>query len=120
MTGRVLALLLIVGTAFAGGGPETTLVVVNAASPVSRRIANEYTALRDIPPSHIVLLEGIPHLGVVKLDFFRERIWKPIEDFLKAQGLDGRIDLITYSADFPYGVDIRDEAGTARSETSPP
>ncbi|MHC4470137.1 MAG: TPR end-of-group domain-containing protein [Planctomycetota bacterium] len=102
-----LALLLLGSVASAGGGPETTLVAVNGRSPASRLVANEYAAMRDIPPNHLVVIEGVPHLGVVTLDVFLERIWKPIEAHMKREGIEDQIDLITYSVDFPYGVNFR-------------
>ncbi|MHC4578721.1 MAG: TPR end-of-group domain-containing protein [Planctomycetota bacterium] len=111
---RGLALLLLACAALAGGGPETTLVVVNAASPVSRRVAHEYVALRDIPPSHVLYVEGVPHLGAIDLDIFLEVIWQPVHEYLVARGLEDQIDLITYSADFPYAVDFRRRIGRDR------
>ncbi len=103
----ILLLLVLALPALAGGGPETTLVVVNGNSPVSRQVANTYGALRDIPASHFVYLDSVPHLGVIKLDFFLEQIWAPIEAHMKKLGIEDQIDLITYSADFPYAVDFR-------------
>ncbi len=108
------ALLLPVFPASAGGGPETTLVVVNAGSPVSRLVANEYAALRDIPESHLVYLHGVPGDGVVPLDVFLKRLWGPVNDYLEKTGLSGRIDLIAWSADFPYAVDFRSRLGGPR------
>lgn len=75
----VLLLALFALPALAGGGPETTLVVVNGNSPVSREVANVYRALRDIPDTHFAYLDSVPHLGVITLDFFLEKIWAPIE-----------------------------------------
>jgi hypothetical protein len=108
MLRRALPLLLVAASpALAGGGPETTLVVVNGASPASRQVANEYVRLRDIPQSHVVYLEGIPHLGAVGLDFFLKEIWEPVRRHMADHGIADRIDLISYSADFPYAVDFR-------------
>ncbi|MCU0727159.1 MAG: hypothetical protein MUE73_15460 [Planctomycetes bacterium] len=103
----LLLLLAAVAEAPAGGGPETTLVVVNARSPLSRRIANEYVALRDIPTTHVLWLHGVPHQGVITLGEFRETILGPIERFLADEKLVDSIDLIAYSSGFPYGVDFR-------------
>lgn len=111
MSRILLVLSLLAAAATAGGGPETTLVVVNAASPVSRRVANEYAKLRDIPPSHLFHLEGVPSLGVVPLDFFLERMWKPIRAYMEAQGIADRIELVEWSADFPYAVDFSKRLG---------
>lgn len=102
----LLAGLLLGAAAAAGGGPETTLLVVNAASPMSRLVANEYAAARDIPRTHMVLLEGVPVHGTVPLEFFKERIWKPVAAFIEEGGLGGQIDLVVYSVGFPFGVDF--------------
>jgi uncharacterized protein (TIGR03790 family) len=88
----------------AGGSPETTLVVVNGDSPVSLYIANEYVRMRDIPSSHIVWLHNIPSEGKISIKTFRQRIWKPIKKYISENDLDEEIDVITYSADFPYSV----------------
>jgi hypothetical protein len=104
----LLAGLCLCAAALAGGGPETTLLVANAASPMSRLVANEYAALRDIPRSHLVLLEGVPLEGIVPLAFFRERIWNPVAAHMKEQGLEGQIDLVVYSVDLPFGVSFPD------------
>lgn len=105
----LLAGLCLSALALAGGGPETTLLVVNAASPMSRLVANEYAALRDIPRTHLVLLDGVPLHGTVPLEFFRESIWNPVAAHMKAQGLEGQIDLVLYSVGFPFGVDFPDQ-----------
>lgn len=106
--GRACAMILLAAVAArAGGGPETTLVVVNGDSPLSRRVANEYAALRRIPPANLLFLEGIPTLRVVPMEFFRTRMLAPILAHLRERKLDQRIDLVAWSADFPYGVDLR-------------
>ncbi len=92
--------------ATAGGGPETTLVVVNARSPLSKRIANEYVHLRQIPTNHVVWLEEVPSVRSTSIETYREKVWQPINSFLRTHGLDDEIDVIAYSADFPYGVDF--------------
>ncbi len=92
--------------ALAGGGPETTLVVVNGDSPVSKRVANDWVARRRIPLSHVVEIAGVPHLRVIDIETFRTKLWAPIQAFMAEHGLSDRIDLIEWSADFPYGVDF--------------
>ena len=100
---RRLALLLLFASASrAGGGPETTVVVVNARSPVSHIVANEYIKLRDIPRTNVVYLKSVPHVGVITLDEFKTLIWRPIKEHIELHCTE--IRLITYSADFPYGV----------------
>ena len=105
------ALLLLAPAALAGGGPETTLVVVNSRSPLSRIVAAEYVRLRDIPLMNVVHLDEVHHSGVVTLEFYKTKIWGPIAAHMEERGIADSIDLITYSADFPYGVDFRKALG---------
>ena len=115
---HVMRYLLIVLTLFslivplpavAGGSPETTLLVVNADSPLSLTVANTYSRLREIPANHVVWLHDIPSLGRINIKTFRERIWAPVRKYMDKQGLAEDIDSIVYSADFPYAVDLRQE-----------
>ncbi|HIE56483.1 MAG TPA: hypothetical protein EYP90_15165, partial [Chromatiaceae bacterium] len=96
----LLSLLLVVTTAGARGGqgPETTLLVVNADSPLSLTVANHWMALRPIPHNHVVWLHDIPTLETISMEQFRERILGPIMDFIEREGLENAIDTITYSA----------------------
>jgi hypothetical protein len=100
------AVLLPPAPAHAGGGPETTVVVVNADSPVSLRVANDYVRRRRIPANHVCAVEGVPTLGVVDVDTFRARLWGPVKAFLERERLLDVVDCIAWSADFPYGVDF--------------
>ena len=104
---RLALLLLLASTSLVGGGPETTLVVVNARSPISRIVANEYVKLRDIPRTNVVYLKSVPHVGVITLDEFKTLIWRPIKEHIELHCTE--IRLITYSADFPYGVRFKKE-----------
>ena len=114
-----VAFLFCVAPAHAGGGPETVLVVVNAESPASVEVANAYATLRDIPPTHVFHLEGVPHQPVIDIATFRERILKPIEAYLDAQGMAEDIDTIAYSVGFPYGVNFDAEAKPRSSPFGP-
>ena len=105
----VLIYILHVSLAWAGGGPETTLLVVNAASPISLTVANAYVQMRDIPQSHIVWLDDVPAADSIDIDTFRKRIWKPISDYIASNHLQKEIDAIIYSADFPYSVDFKSD-----------
>jgi uncharacterized protein (TIGR03790 family) len=115
------AALLLVGLAGAqparaGGGPETTVVVVNADSPVSRRVANEYARLRRIPASHLIDVPGVPSLGIVPLETFRTRLWGPVKQALEQRDLLESTDLVAWSADFPFAVDVAAEAKEKKCE----
>jgi len=108
---RLLALLLLAlwWTARAGPGPETTLLVVNADSPLSLTVANQWTELRPIPQNHVLRLHGIPTLETLSMESFRKRILEPIHHFLEQEGLEKEIDSVVFSADFPYAVAFGEE-----------
>ena len=93
-------------SAWAGGGPTTTLIVVNEDSPTSLSIGAEYARMRQIPTTHICRLRDIPHRRVITIDQFRERVWTPIAAYLERHGLESTIDCIAYSTDFPFGVNF--------------
>jgi len=98
------------GPALAGGGPETTLVVVNADSPLSQQVGNAYVAERGIAPSHVVWLHQVPAYRTIDVETFRRRIWEPVRAYMNHHRLDGDIDAITYSTDFPYRIDFSGDA----------
>jgi tetratricopeptide (TPR) repeat protein len=102
-------------SATAGSSPETTLVVVNARSPLSVRIANEYVHLRDIPENHVVWLDEVPSNPIIRIEDFRKKIWFPVRDFIRTHKLDEEIDIITYSGDFPYAVDFSSDIKNKRN-----
>ena len=95
------------GSAEAGGSAETTLIVANADSPISMRVAHAYRELRGIPAGHVLYLSDVPEEGVVDIDVFRARVLEPIESWLAESGLADDIDVIAYSTGFPYGVDFQ-------------
>ena len=95
-----------IAPAWSGGGPETTLLVVNADSAISREVAQEYIRLRELPERQVVWLEDVPPKETIDVATFRARILRPIFAHLEAVGLEDEIDLIVYSAGFPYAVDF--------------
>lgn len=98
-------------TALAGGSPETTLLVVNGDSPASLQVANSYIRLRDIPERHVLWLYGLPAGHTIDVEAFRNLVLTPIRSYLASSGLEREIDLLAYSAGFPYAVSFRkDEA----------
>jgi tetratricopeptide (TPR) repeat protein len=78
--------------------------VVNADSALSRWVGNEYLRLRGLPETHAVWLPGVPSMGPIDIAAFRERVWQPIRAHLREHRLEEEIDVIAYSADFPYAV----------------
>jgi hypothetical protein len=110
LTGLLIACInLLPVRALAGGGPENVLLVVNGDSPVSLQIANTFVEFREIPQEHVLWLHDIPYPDTISIDTFRTRIWKPIREFIKQNQLDNEIDIIAYSADFPYAVDFSED-----------
>ncbi|MCX7806143.1 MAG: hypothetical protein N3A38_13270 [Planctomycetota bacterium] len=108
----LLALLLAPGgIVSAAGAPEHIAIAVNADSWVSRAIANEYAALRGIPPSNVILLPGPPSFECVTAEDFRRHILLPLLKAMRDRGIAGQIDCIAYSADFPTAVDVSGDAG---------
>jgi tetratricopeptide (TPR) repeat protein len=103
----------------AGGSPETTLVVVNADSPLSARIANEYVRLRDIPDTHLVWISGVGSMGRLSITDFRKKIWQPIREHVREHALEEEIDLIAYSSDFPYAVTFSEDVHERRLQQHP-
>lgn len=94
-------------TAWAAPGPENTALVVNGDSWVSRAVAARYAQLREIPPQNVVELRDLPGTDIIDVETFRQKILRPVLETLEERGLAGQIDCVAYSADFPFGVDVR-------------
>ena len=103
--------------ALAGGGPETTLLVVNSASPGSQTIANYYQSIRNIPASNVVYVEWTGTMSHVDINTFRDKILVPV---LKAvdehDQLGTPIDCITYSSDFPWAINFTTDIPPGREK----
>lgn len=89
----------------AGLAASEVVVIVNGQSFNSRTLANHYVALRSIPASNVIVLEGIPNSDSISVDQFRDQILQPILAAIAGRGL-GHIQCVAYSADFPTTVDI--------------
>ncbi len=94
------------GSTVTAGGPETAILVVNADSASSKMIANHYIAMRKIPSTNIVYLNGVPPTETISLDQFKKLILKPIVTALTERQLSTHIDYIIYSSDFPTAIQI--------------
>lgn len=103
-----LATLLLIAplAAFAGGGPENAVVVINAENPLSSTMAAEYARLRQIPESHLIRLSGIPAEPKITVQQFRDLILRPLLTALDDRGLRRQTDYVIYSAGFPWAVDV--------------
>lgn len=103
---------------YAGGGPENVVVIVNGQSTTSRRIANHYAALRQIPSSNIIVLDDAPLDDVITVDEFREDILKPVFAKIVERRLQAQVDCVIYSTDFPTAIKV--DSDIAQLEQKPP
>lgn len=102
------ALLLIAAppVAFAGGGPENAVLVINSDVALSETMGLEYARLRQIPDCHLIRLGGIPAQPKITVEQLRELILKPLLAAIDDRGLRRQTDYVIYSAGFPWAVDI--------------
>jgi hypothetical protein len=96
--------------ATAGGGPENVLLVVNANSPASLEVANHYARLRDLPAVNVVHLDYKGPLEQTTGEVFREQILRPAVTEADARGLGPQIDVVAYSVDFPWRIDLEGDS----------
>ena len=92
--------------AWAGGGPENVLLVVNPKSQASLCIANHYIQLREIPAENVLFLPWDPKAGTTDIETFRKQILLPILRMIEDRHLENQIDMVIYSSDFPWSVDL--------------
>ncbi len=105
--GLALALVLVSGSARAGGGAENLFLLVNATSESSKTIANHYLALRQIPPTNVLYLDWKGSREQTDIATFREQILQPALAAIDDRGLAEQIDYLVYSSDFPWSIDAR-------------
>lgn len=107
---RLLLLLLLMGLPLqAEVSSATTVVVINAASPASERIARHWMTLRRIPPEHAVVLKDVPLTHNITLADFRRLILDPLEAALVERNLAERATLVAYGPDFPTAISFDDK-----------
>ncbi|QDT67160.1 hypothetical protein MalM25_00570 [Planctomycetes bacterium MalM25] len=105
----IACLVLAPAAARAGGGPENVLLVVNANSAGSKAVANHYIRSRDLPASNVVYLDYNGPLERVSGERFREEIFLPAAKAIDDRGLGLQIDMVAYSTDFPWLVNLQKE-----------
>jgi hypothetical protein len=105
----LLAASLVGTVAWAGGGPENVLLVVNPARADSLAVANAYASLRHVPPGNVLMLPWQDGDEAVPIDRFRAEILQPILRTIDARRLSSQIDCIAYSCGFPWRVDFAAE-----------
>lgn len=108
-----LAALVVFGwlaTAFAGGGPENLLLVVNPRSLSSLTIANHYVQLRQIPPGNLVFVPWDPSREQTDVNTFRNLVLLPVLKAIAQRHIDRQIDYVVYSSDFPWGIGLNQDS----------
>jgi hypothetical protein len=95
-------------TAFAGGGPENLILIVNADSASSKLLANHYIHGRGIPQSNVIYLADVPDREIIKWPQFKTQILEPLLNEIKRRKLVGQIDYVVYSSDFPTTIIINE------------
>jgi hypothetical protein len=98
----------------AGGGPENVAVVVNADSWTSQELANCYVHWRQIPPTNVIYLRGLPNFERTDVDTLREKILAPIFKTLFERNVLDHIDYVVYSSDFPTEINATKDIGGAK------
>ena len=64
-------------SAFAGGGPENLILIVNADSASSKLLANHYIHGRGIPKSNVIYLVDVPDREIIQWSQFKTQILEP-------------------------------------------
>lgn len=87
-----------VGVVLAGGGGQSTLLLVNPDDENSLRVATAYAQIRDIPDRNVVFIsipkyQGIPQYGM-SWQYFLDYYKTPLVQTLAARGLTDQIDYI--------------------------
>lgn len=100
----LLVLLACARSAPAGGGPENVFLVVNTNSWASLTVANEYIALRQIPPVNVLYVDWNGGFEGTDSETFRTKILIPAISALGSRAIYDHIDYVVYSSDFPYAI----------------
>ena len=88
--------------------PHEVLVLVNQNSELSKELANQYIARRQIPLSNVVYLDihamALHPEGNYSVKGFKKDIWDPTIEALAKRGISETICTWVYSADFPFRI----------------
>ena len=102
-------------------GPENTLVIVNADSPDSLAVANQYVELRSIPRTNVVYIHNVPRYGsspqTTSAELLKEKVLDPAFKAMRDRGIEKQIECIAYSADFPTRIAIQTQIDTHLEQT---
>ena len=115
--------LVIMAIALSGGetmtvSVDSTVVVINAASPASAQVARAWMRLRGIADDRAVVLDGVPVQPQMPLADFRRLVLDPLEAVLVRQGRAQSTLLVAYGPDFPTAISF-DDVGQTMGFRSP-
>jgi len=102
--------LLTALSAYAGGGPQNVLVLVNTTSSDSEEVGRYYVEKRRIPERNVVLLR-CPTDHTVDLATYQATIERPVRKALRERGLADQIDYLVLCQGMPLRVNVGGEAG---------
>lgn len=108
----VVALAALTNVTLAVPAAVNVAVVVNSSSPASLAVANEYIAARKIPAGNVIFID-LPSKYVEAIDVndFRKLLLGPVCDTIRERKLNGQIDVVAWSADFPHAVRVGADIG---------
>jgi len=104
------------------GGPENVLVVSNANSPVSQRIASYYMEERGITSKYLVNIRTIDsslcatNESISPKDYI-EQIHRPIQSYLDNQGLTNKIQYIVLTKGVPFKLSSDPTGGSSGGQS---
>jgi uncharacterized protein (TIGR03790 family) len=101
---RRIVLLLLAVSASLAQGPENVLIVVNRASPVSRRIGDYYRERRGIPETNVCAINA-PVDETVPRRIYDAAVAGPIAACLKSRRLEEKILYIATTLGVPLRID---------------
>ena len=106
--GLGLTLCTLPVSAFAGGGAENLILIVNADSASSKLLANHYIHGRGIPQSNVIYLADVPDREIIQWSQFKTQILEPLLNEIQRRKLVGQIDYVVYSSDFPTTIIVNE------------
>lgn len=102
-------MLMWLGTAWAGGGPQNVMVLYNAEVPDAESVAAHYADVRDLPAGHRCGLSGIAEDETeLSLGDYTAWVLSPLEDCLSALPQPEDIDYLVVVRGLPYRVEAGD------------
>lgn len=103
MGSRISIFFLLAAALAFGQSPDTVLLVVNQASPLSLKIGQYYAQRRAIPASNICRLRVQPDEEIPR-NVYESQIQLKVAEFLNSRGLDEKVLYIVTTAGLPLRI----------------